>query len=252
MEGPNVVSAAWSVIWARRVRVPRPSGSGHADHRALAEVLACLGGRSGLAGVDVATITGYLDELVAIDPDRLNRDGALAYWINLYNAAAVRLARTALGAGQASVLRVPGGFDDPVVTVAGESLSLNDIEHGKIRRFGDPRIHAALVCGSLSCPTLRSRPFTADDLGGQLEDQMRTFLASGGAVLDRVERTAYLSRIFLWYGADFVRPKRMPTLIPARAGRTLVAIRPWLPEELATRTTVGFQPYDWSLACAVE
>ena len=56
----------------------------------------------------------------------------------------------------------PGAFDAPWAMVGGESLSLNDIEHGKIRRFRDPRIHAALVCGSVSCPTLRYEPFGED------------------------------------------------------------------------------------------
>jgi hypothetical protein len=57
-----------------------------------------------------------------------------------------------------SVLRMPGAFSAPFVTVAGERLSLDAIEHAKIRRFADPRIHAALVCGSVSCPTLRPPP----------------------------------------------------------------------------------------------
>ena len=41
---------------------------------------------------------------------------------------------------------------------------LDDIEHGKVRRFGDPRIHSALVCGSVSCPTLRFEPYEGDRL----------------------------------------------------------------------------------------
>ena len=83
----------------------------------------------------------------------------LAFWLNLYNAGALALAADTLSAGENTVLRIPGAFDAPWAMVGGESLSLNDIEHGKIRRFGDPRIHAALVCGSASCPTLRYEPF---------------------------------------------------------------------------------------------
>ena len=114
-----------------------------------------------------------------------------------------------------SALRVPGAFNVSWVTVGRESLTLTDIEHGKIRRFGDPRIHAALVCGSVSCPTLRHQPYQGD-IDEQLDDQMRSFLAIGGAVVDRDNGTLRLSRVLLWYGRDLVAPRRMPTLLPAR------------------------------------
>lgn len=39
-----------------------------------------------------------------VDPDRLHRDEALAFWINLYNAGALIVAGEALGAGKDSVL----------------------------------------------------------------------------------------------------------------------------------------------------
>ena len=65
----------------------------------------------------------------------------------------------------------------------------------------------------------------------------------GGAVM--------LSRVFLWYGSDFVRPHRMPTLLPASRRRIAKALQPWLPKEAASAETVGFQDYDWGLACSV-
>ncbi len=134
--------------------------------------------------------------------------------------------------------------------IAGEALSLDDIEHGKVRRFGDPRIHAALVCGSVSCPTLRSEPYDGARLHDQLEDQMSRFLASGAAVPDPPARKVTLSRVFLWYGADFTRPYRMPTLLAARLADPMVGA---LPGRLDRQNPsgVGFQPYDWALRCAV-
>ena len=86
-----------------------------------------------------------------------------------------------------------------------------EIEHAKIRRFRDPRIHAALVCGSVSCPTLRREPFSGAGIDAQLEAQMRSFLEHGGAVADRPSNALSLSRVMLWYGGDFTRPNRMPT-----------------------------------------
>ncbi len=258
--GPNPLTAAWSMLMARRVRRPRPTaGSGHAPlaNSLLSEVLADLrrGGVSVLAD-HRSTLAAYRDQLTAIDPDTMTRNGALAYWINLYNAGALDLAAEASTSNEVSVLRVPGGFRRAWAHVAGESLSLDAIEHGKIRRYRDPRIHGGLVCGSASCPTLRYEPFTAEDLDEQLDDQMRSFLAGGGAVRDEARGHLHLSRVFLWFGGDFTRPSRMPTLLPTRKAAVADALGTWLATEidnwrLTTGPTVTFQPYDWSLACAI-
>jgi hypothetical protein len=133
-------------------------------------------------------------------------------------------------------------------------LSLEDIEHGKIRRFRDPRIHGALVCGSASCPTLRYQPYTGNAIDDQLDAQMRTFLSGGGATYDADSGHLLLSRVFLWYGADFVRPMRMPTWIPAGKRSVGKAVAKWLDPAVAERAngaTIGFQSYDWGLACSI-
>jgi len=259
--GPNPMTAASSMLAARRVRRPHPAaagGRGDVDHSVLGEVLTTLR-RAGAAALrdHRVTLASYRDELQAFDPDSLSPQAALAYWINLYNAGALDLAAEASTGGAATVLRIPGGFRRVWARVAGEPLSLDAIEHGKIRRFKDPRIHGGLVCGSASCPTLRDEPFTGESLDHQLDDQMRSFLAAGGAVRDEAAGRLYLSRIFLWFGGDFTRPRRMPTLLPARKAAVADALATWLdPETEAWRLTRGpairFQPYDWSLACAVR
>ena len=255
MNGPNPIGVAWSILRARRVRRPAPSPSGPTvDHRPLVSVLQAIetGGVAALSD-HTDTLRRHLDDLREIDPDDLDRPTALAYWLNLYNLGALDLARRSMESGATTVLRTPGGFSEPVAEIAGERLSLNDIEHGKIRRFGDPRIHGALVCGSVSCPTLRHEPYEGDRLDDQLDHQMSAFLSAGAAVVS--ERTVELSRVFLWYGADFVRPARMPTFLPARRRAVARSLRPWLDPESAEavdRLRVRFQAYDWGLACSVN
>jgi hypothetical protein len=209
--------------------------------------------RGGLATVadDDSGLRDYLSKMANVEPDTLSRDEALAFWINLYNAGAIQLATEAFLAGADSVLRTPGGFSAPIATISGEALSLDAIEHGKIRRFGDPRVHGALVCGSLSCPTVRSLPYTGADLDRELDDQMRSFLLRGGAI-DGGDGVVRLSRVLLWFGSDFARPARMPTFLPVSKRRTLEVIGEWLPPELADSMRVEFQSYDWSLGCQVR
>ena len=256
MAQPNPVQVGLAILRARRATKPMPTGTGTLDHGDLAEILSGLReqGIDSLPGNQEA-ILRYRDRLADLDPRTLTRDDALAYWLNLYNAGALALAAVAVSTGVGTVLRVPGAFNEPWATVNDETLTLNDLEHGKIRRFGDPRIHAALVCGSVSCPTLRHEPY-GGAVDGQLEDQMRSFLTSGGAVIDRDGKTLRLSRVFLWYGRDFVVPHRMPTLIPARRRSVGSAVARWLTPADArwvheSRPRIEFADYDWSLACSI-
>ena len=257
MAGPNPISVLLSILKARRLAAPRLDGSAQFDHSSLNPILAAVatGGVEALEP-QADALRAYLDTLTSVDPDTLHRDDGLAFWINLYIAAALDIARRALAEGHDSVLRIGDGFNAPVANIGGEELSLEGIEHGKIRRFGDPRIHAALVCGSVSCPTLRFEAFSGELLDKQLDDQMRYFLSAGAFVADRTTGVAYLSRVFLWYGADFVRPARMPTLLPSSKRRIAAAATKWLTADDADwfdadRPAIKFQKYDWGLGCAV-
>jgi len=203
-----------------------------------------------------AELTTYLESLAGVEPDSLGRSEALAYWVNLYNGHALALAARTQAAGESSVLRDSQEFHGPTATIAGEELSLDDIEHGKVRRLKDPRIHGALVCGSVSCPTLRSKPFDGSAIEDQLEEQMQAFMTAGAVVIDEKNNRISLSRIFYWYGADFVRPHRMPSWLPPRRRHLQSAIEPWLPPEAvqwlaSNRPRLAFQRYDFRLACSV-
>ena len=254
---PNPIRVAVAILRGQRKRRPRPAGTGKVDHSTLVPVLDDLEEH----GISVLPshrdrLEAYREELTSVDPDTLSTAESLAYWLNLYNAGALDLAAIAFNGSAQTVLRVPGAFDGTWANIAGESLSLNDIEHGKIRRFQDPRIHAGLVCGSASCPTLRYEPFRGPDLDRQLDDQMKTFLASGGAAFDPSRNTLRLSRVFLWYGGDFTRPRRMPTWIPARRARLASVLSEWMDDQEAAwvdtaAPKIEFATYDWGLACSI-
>jgi hypothetical protein len=254
---PNLFTVGLAMIWAMRVRVPAPGGAGVVDHGHYATALSALqrGGIPALAEQRGA-LKDYIAESSQLDPDTLSGYEALAYWLNLYNAGALDLALDAWQRGEPTVLRVPQEFSRSFIRVAGESLSLHDIEHGKLRRFKEPRVHGALNCGSVSCPKLRPTPFTGDGLGEQLEEQMRRFFVLGGIEIDVEANLVRLSRIFMWFSGDFVRPQRMPSWLPAGKQDLLNAVQKWLDEDTVAwleqaSPRVEFQPYDWGLRCAV-
>ena len=102
------------------------------------------------------------------DPEPGSRPEAMALWINLYNALVIRqvLARFPLASIRPTIAGVPNWpaflafFSRPVISLQGQSLSLNRIEHGILRpRFGDPRLHFALVCAAVGCPLLRPEAY---------------------------------------------------------------------------------------------
>ncbi len=253
---PNVLVAGVSILKSLLgTRPPRPVGSGDADHSLLEKALTDLSQQTA-PEIVVPTLMRYIEKTTRLDPDTFSRDAALAFWLNLYNAGTLLVAAEASARDHDSVLRTPGAFTSPAMTVGGERLSLDAIEHGKLRRFGDPRIHTALVCGSVSCPTLRSSPYSGAHVRAELDVQIRHFLSTRGASYDAGRDEIRLSRVFSWYGSDFVRPHRMPTLVPSRRRRVLDSLVPWLPDQITAvignpAPRIRYLPYDWGLRCTV-
>ena len=153
------------------------------------------------------SLKSYIASLTAIDPTSLTRDAAMAYWINLYNAATVDVILDNYPV--ASIRDIGGGlfssgpWDDDVVTVNGRALSLNDIEHGILRPiWNDPRIHYAVNCASIGCPNLRTSAFTAASLAGDLDQAARDYITHPrGAQM--TSNGLVVSSIFEWYQVDF-------------------------------------------------
>lgn len=202
-------------------------------------------------------LTDYLTALSATIPDSLADDSSrLAFWLNAYNAFTLKAICDDYPVGSINDLHFGGlvvgtalnktVWDRKFVVINGEKLSLNDIEHEIIRkRFGDPRIHFALVCAAKSCPPLRSEAYVAGRLDEQLAEQARLFFRDVTKNRFDVDaKVAHLSKILDWYGDDFGSD---------RAER-LMTIAPYLPAEVAAAIRrdpeswrISHVEYDWSL-----
>jgi len=126
----------------------------------------------------------------------------LAFLLNAYNALAIRGILD--GGSPATLLGRYGFFMRTRHSVAGEAITLWDLEHERIRPLGEPRIHFALVCASASCPKLASEAFDPARLEEQLERETLRFVNDAQRNrFDAERRVASLSAIFDWYAEDF-------------------------------------------------
>ena len=159
---------------------------------------------------DFTISENYIKSLENVSIDTMNNDERKAFWINAYNALTIyavlkRIPKNRILAKAFSVQMVPGFFDGITYVVAGESLTLNDIENQKLRgSFNDSRIHFAIVCASRSCPKIQNKVFMSSGLDERLEEATRLFIQDQTRNrLDREKGTLSLSQIFKWYEIDF-------------------------------------------------
>jgi len=184
--------------------------------------------------------------LRASDPSRLRSGNETkSFWINAYNTLAIDLVQRSYPTDS---IRSLGGlfspvWDKPAGEIGGRSYTLDEIEHEILRKMGDPRVHGAIVCASLSCPPLRREPYRAEDLDAQLEDNVRRWLADPrkGARVDRATRALYVSPIFEWFAGDFGGD--VVTFVSARVPTEDAA---WIRAQ-GDALRVRYLDYDWRL-----
>lgn len=143
----------------------------------------------------------YLKRLAGTWPTGMPPNAEKAALINAYDAYVIRwiLANYPVK----SIWETPDPFKAPRHLVDNRKVSLDEIE-SRLRKMGDPRIHAALVCAARSCPPLRREAYVADRLDRQLDDNTRAWLSNPDLnefLPDR--KLARISPIFKWYGQDF-------------------------------------------------
>lgn len=178
----------------------------------------------------------YFEKLAEIDESSLanqltSDDIKLTFWVNLYNATV-----------QYFLVNDPSLFDDrgsffstKRITVAGQSMSLDDIEHGMIRRSKiklslglmgkwnvskfekkfrmgkvDPRIHFALNCGAKSCPPVAI--YNVARVRNQLELSSKMYLTKS-SIFDAEAKKVRVTKLFSWFRGDFGSKKDIKKML---------------------------------------
>jgi len=161
-----------------------------------------------LAAAGTSQLDSYLTNMAQLDPREYNPAEQQAYWINVYNALTVK--EVLKYPKKKSILRMGerffsiGPWDDEIYEVAGEGLTLNDIEHRILRPiYKDQRVHYAVNCASIGCPNLAPKVFTGAELDAQLASAEQNYLGHDRGVTFTSKGNLKLSQIFEWYGSDF-------------------------------------------------
>ena len=153
-----------------------------------------------------------------LQKDLSNDDLKKAFWINIYNAFFQILRKV-------QKVDKPEIYRDKLFTIAGEKFSLDDVEHGILRRYRwkfslgylpnlfapsliknlavskvDYRIHFALNCGAVSCPPIAF--YTSKRIEPQLEMATGSFL-EGETDIFKDKKEVHVSRLFQWFAGDF-------------------------------------------------
>lgn len=197
---------------------------------------------------DPSKLDAYLAQLAAADLPALPERERFAAYINLYNAATIKLILDHFPVASIRDIRSIGGlfgspWKQPVVRTRAGTITLDALEHEILRKqFKDPRLHAAINCASKGCPPLLSEPYEAARLDEQLDRAARAFVHSP----DRARLTGdtlFVSAIFDWFEADFGGADGVIAFVLRHAD-------PALRESLAARggkVKLKYLPYDWSL-----
>ena len=119
------------------------------------------------------------------------QNSELAFWLNAYNIASVKLLLSSA---------------NQVITVDRKVYSPTQIYYDKLRNLGDPRVHFAIANFELTKSKLAGEVYFPRQIKEQLHNQMRLFLSNTerGLRVDKAKRTIYLSKIFKNYESDFI------------------------------------------------
>jgi thiol-disulfide isomerase/thioredoxin len=205
------------------------------------------------------TAAGLVKSLQALEYSTLatslkTDDEKKAFWINVYNA----YTQLMLKADPSKYKNRNTFFKSKTIRVAGKQFSLDDVEHGILRRSKikwslgylnklfpsgtekelrvdevDYRIHFALNCGAKSCPPIAF--YDPQTLEQQLDIATKAYL-SGEAEYDSTTNKVRVPKLMSWFRADFGGKKGMlkilkeHNIIPSHAN-----------------PKIRFKPYDWTL-----
>ncbi len=193
----NVAHSAFKEVLTAYISDQHPSGIARFNFNAV-------------SASDRTKLESYLDYLQLLEPRQLNEGQAKAYWVNIYNAATLKMMLDAYEDDRVSSIRDArtGVFSArpwkrKLVTISQQKMSLDDIHNGVLRpMYKDHRIHFALFFFSLGGPDV-----SATILEGENNEEVLNALEKNYMSHYRAARLngseLVLSGLFETYDTDF-------------------------------------------------
>lgn len=203
--------------------------------------------------------TDFISKLKTADQNQLlaqlNTDPKrLAFWLNLYNG----FTQVILKKNPEQYKSRSSFFSSEQIMIAGKKLSLDDIEHGILRRSKtkwsggyvskisvsdfeekfrvdklDYRIHFALNCGAKSCPPIAF--YEPAKINQQLELATKAYL-KGESKFNQLANKVEVPATMGWFRADFGGKKGILDLLKKNN---------IVPQQ--SNPDIAFKEYDWTL-----
>lgn len=192
----SIEHSAWQNLINTYLITDHPSGIYRFDYAALKA-----------NAEDFKALRDYLFSLTSLDPRTYSKKEQFAYWVNLYNALTVYVVTGRYPIESIKDIKSGlidyGPWNKELITIAGQKVTLNHIEHGILRPiWEDPRIHYAVNCASLGCPNLCPEVYTADNAERLLEKSAKEYINHArGATIEDGELK--ISSIYDWFNIDF-------------------------------------------------
>jgi hypothetical protein len=197
---------------------------------------------------DRARFDAFLKWQADADLNKASREEQIAFYINAYNSCCIQAILDHYPVHTPK--DIDGFFDKLKFQVAGEELTINQIEYDRlIAKFKDMRAHFAVVCADRGCLPLRAGAYTAKSLDTDLDAAAKKFVADPRHFhVDREKGEVYVSKIFEWYGPKFLNdPDR-----PVKGEHSELYLGRWLDPETRTHLESGqyklkIIEWDWTL-----
>ena len=171
------------------------------------------------------------------NPQDSSMEYQTAFYINTYNLLVIK--QVVDNYPIRSPKEINGFFDKTSYVVAGEELTLDQIEHKKlIEATGDPRIHFSLGCAARSCPFLYSNAYYPSQLNDLLETRAKQIIELPSYVfVENDKKQVSLCKVFEWYRDQF----------ETTSGSLIKFINQYKVTKVPEVYKVAFREYDWSL-----
>lgn len=146
----------------------------------------------------------YVASLSRQNVNALPKNEQLAYWLNLQNAVAIH-AIVQDGKKSRSLKKLRGTAEapgklwtKPRVTVAGQNLSLHDIETNLLTEFDNPNVIYGIYQGVRGAPSLSPTAYRGSNVEQKLAENAKQYINSKGVVSVKND-VVRVTPVFSWY-----------------------------------------------------